>query len=316
VLFYPAPKRADRFFFVIPGTSPMLHLAKISPLIAVIHSDEAERNAYLMPLAAELAENLGGYMEPIGTGLRKRPNALELVNKSFAEKQMYQNLQRKRAHKSSLTTTKQLLRSVYQTAKSLRHDLKPEKFKYYTIVYNLISKHYAAWEKLLSEPDDRVLIVFENDVRLKSASASDLSTLLAALTPHVKHDFIYCDLAGGVNPQVVLRGNLLHPMAWIDQIDLPPTSESASRHLAKVAKFVTNTTCGYLINKKLAEFAVDAFSKTGLVDADYFLNQILFEIDSSTDAITCYHAFPPMFEHGSATGVWQSTISDWTLCAK
>ncbi len=290
----------------------------VSPLIAVIHSGEADRNAYLMPRLAQLADDLGGKLIAIDAGIRQRPTALALVRNRFGEQQIsHQASGSNPLPKSAFVQTKQLLTSFYQTARSLRHDLKPEKFDYFTKQYNVLSKHYIAWQKLLAEPDDRVLIVLENDARFKPTTAVDLNALLAALAPSLQQqDFIFCDLAGGMNANNILRGELLHPAAWIDKVELPPMPEATDRYLAKLPKFVTNTVCAYLINKPVAAAAVNAFGQSGILSPDWFLNQVLYDIDSRTAAIACYHALPPMFEHGSAAGTWQSTISNWELYEK
>jgi hypothetical protein len=292
----------------------MSRLLQVAPLIAVIHSGESDRNAYLMPRLEQLASDLGGKFVAVGTGMRRRPTVFELVRNRFGEHQISHPASLSNyGAKSALVKTKQLMYSVYQTARSLRHDLKSENFEYFTKQYNVLSKHHIAWQKLLSEPEGSVLIVLENDARFKPTIVADLDVLLARLAPLQQHDFIFCDLAGGMNANSILRGELLHPSAWLDQVGLPPTPEAPDRYLVKLPKFVTNTVCAYLMNQKVAAAAVNAFGQIGILSPDWFLNQVLFEIDRQTDAIACYHALPPMFEHGSAAGTWQSTISNWAL---
>jgi hypothetical protein len=290
----------------------MLSSPPLSPLIAVLHSGEVERNAYLMPRLQQLAQELQGEFVAIDKGLRKQPTTLELIRGSFSDQAFKQDWSGQPAQ-NAWVHIRQVADQIYRTARSLRHDLKPENVSCFTKAYNLLSKHHQAWQKLLAEPDDRVLLVFENDARFKPTTTADLSALLAVLAL-AQPDFIFCDLAGGVNPSSLFRGELLHPDAWVDQVDLAPSAEATNRCLAKLSKFVTNTTCAYLINKKVAEVAVQAFGQLRTVHADYFLNYVLTGIDQQTTAITCYHAVPPIFEHGSLTGAWQSTISpNWEL---
>jgi hypothetical protein len=282
------------------------------PLLAVIHSGEVERNAYLMPRLEQLASELGGKLIAIDTGIRQRPSAIAVAMHSFSKQQIIHQASLTPRPQGALGAIKPVMQSLYQTVRSLRHDLKSEHVEYFTKTYNVLSKHYQAWQKLLTEPEGSVLMVFENDARFKPTTAADLKTLLVTLAS-AQPDFIYCDLAGGMNASGILRGELLHPAAWVDQVVLPPTAEATDRYLAKLPKFVTNTVCAYLINQKVAAAAVSAFGQIGILSPDWFLNQVLFTIDNQTEAIACYHALPPMFEHGSAAGTWRSTISDWEL---
>ena len=288
---------------------------QVSPLIAVIHSGEADRNAYLMPRLEQLADDLGGKFVAIDTGIRKRPSAIEVARNRWGEDQISQQASGPNPRARSIFgSIKQLIDRGYQTARSLRHDLKPAQVEYLAKAYNVLTKHHAAWSKLLLEPDDRVLIVFENDARFKPTSTADLTTLLTVLAgDRFSEEFIFCDLAGGMNANSILRGELLQPSAWLDKVSLPATEEASDRYLAKLPKFVTNTVCAYLINKQVAAAAVSAFGQSGILSPDWFLNQVLFNIDCRTEAIACYHALPPMFEHGSAVGTWRSTISNWEL---
>jgi Glycosyltransferase family 25 (LPS biosynthesis protein) len=265
--------------------------SKVSPLIIVIHSNEEDRNSYLTPKINSLATELETNVEFIGEGYRRNFTLINALKYSISTYQISKKSFLNTSKDSSFSTHfKKNIRSIRHAISSLNLSLETREK-----MYNGISKHFLRW-KLFFESESELLIVFENDVCFKDTSNHDLKKVLDILESQEDDKYLYCDIAGGFDPTSILRSELLLKKNNFS-INLSQFNEedSQSRLLIKLPKFVTNTACGYIINKKVAQRAIHAFEKTVVFSIDWYLNKLLYDIEDLSPDILCYYSLPWIF---------------------
>lgn len=165
-----------------------------------------------------------------------------------------------------------------------------------SIEISLTAKHIQAWEGFL-QSDARYLVVMESDVALAEATKERLENeLLPLLANESLGDALYVDLAGGCSEKELGCSHLNE--------DLVPG-------FVRYKKAITNTTCCYAINKKLASKYVAALWRNPgwrTINSDWLMNQLLVEVGNLGERVACYHARPPVFKHGSVEAVYASEI--------
>lgn len=154
-------------------------------------------------------------------------------------------------------------------------------------------KHLRAWEQFWEMEFD-FLICFEDDAVFKKDSVKRLKSFFRGLQAN-KEKVAYFDLAGGLSPDVLKVENLKY-------------KKTNGRVYYK--KPVTNTGCVYMFNRtsvKIFFFYLLKNPMLRLIGADWLLNK-LFILSTPKYKYLCYHANPPVFSHGSATGSYTSWL--------
>jgi len=161
------------------------------------------------------------------------------------------------------------------------------------IELSLTDKHIRAWDNFL-DSDSKLLICLEDDAIF--VDDSNFGILEAIVKVRNCDAPSYVDLAGGFDINAIGLGRLF------DHQD--------GRHLY-FRKPVTNTTCGYMLNREI----VMLFRKIvlnnplfRLYPADWLINKLLIELENSKVLTKCFHTFPTVLQHGSMKGNLASTI--------
>ncbi|MFN4327826.1 MAG: hypothetical protein ACK4FF_03020 [Limnobacter sp.] len=155
-------------------------------------------------------------------------------------------------------------------------------------------KHIRCWSRALEEKCS-LAIIFEDDAIIDRSSLINLVRVLSSKIIDFQ-DALYVDLAGGFPLEKVsgglLKNNEKLPADWI--------------HLVRP---ITNTACVYAVNDKLIEYFLSrALSSPAMreLPIDWFMNNIFLRSEKEGFKVSCFHAFPSVFEHGSFTGKYPS----------
>jgi hypothetical protein len=153
------------------------------------------------------------------------------------------------------------------------------------------AKHIAAWREFLDSEGD-YLIMMESDAVFLLDSETRMRRCLATVSPPDR--LLYIDLAGGFRRNVL---NVEHIISYerdgFTYFDLP----------------ATNTACVYLLSRA----AVRSFCTTlgrlpylRWIGIDWMINAIMMEHVKQGWQISCMHANPPIFRHGSFAGQYNT----------
>lgn len=157
----------------------------------------------------------------------------------------------------------------------------------------VIDKHLKSWNTFLDKKAD-YSIFFEDDAIFKTDTVLRLKTFLQELNKY-KDRPIYLDFAGGNTPEV----NKVHKLEL-----------KRSKYKIYYKKPVTNTACVYLMNRLSAQiFYIELlrFPWLRIIGIDWILNK-MFILTASKYNYLCFHADPYIFDNGSITGAYKSTI--------
>ena len=152
------------------------------------------------------------------------------------------------------------------------------------------AKHVRAWREFLASTEDE-LLVLETD----SVLTDHTDEVMEAIAAHPMRRPRYVNLAGGLE----LRD------LGIDHLASGPAGEHD--HLTRFSRAVTNTSCAYVINRAMAQVALDhvgARPQDEELGIDWLWNAI-FLANQESD-IQCLHAQPPAIIHGSIQGLTKS----------
>ena len=152
------------------------------------------------------------------------------------------------------------------------------------------AKHVRAWREFLTSAEDELLVLETDSVLTEHTDA-----VIEAIAAHPTHQPRYVNLAGGLE----LRD------LGIDHLAMGPVAEHP--HLIRFRRAVTNTSCAYMMNRAMAQTALDhvgAQPRDEELGIDWLWNAI-FLAHQSTD-IECLLAQPPAIIHGSTQGLTKS----------
>lgn len=154
-------------------------------------------------------------------------------------------------------------------------------------------KHIRSWN-LFNESKCDFIIVFEDDAVFDRNSIDKLIMCMERVSPTSKEDmYLYVDLAGGCS---------------ITDLKISNLSLGVLNGIIDYKKPVTNTACGYLVNRVLIERFIYLITKRPsyrLIAVDWMMNKLLIESDGVLPT-QCFHFDPPALEHGSVTGKFQA----------
>lgn len=157
----------------------------------------------------------------------------------------------------------------------------------------LTNKHVLSWQNFL-ESSDQMLMVMEDDIVFKTDSFQRVINIIDKYINSKEH--LYIDLAGGCNISDLRVNRLIKK------------TECGSTHYIKP---VTNTTCCYLINRPMAELLIsELIEQPSLrtITPDHMINALLMKKKWNESNNISIHFEPTIFEHGSVSGKYSSTI--------
>lgn len=158
----------------------------------------------------------------------------------------------------------------------------------------LTPKHIAAWHRFHSDSD--YLVVLEDDAVFKKDTARRFVETVVMIDRQFHGKEVYADLAGGLDLAVIGVEHLM---------------DHANGSYLHFSKPVTNTTCCYLLSAKTAKRFSDHLHerpKLRILSSDWLINYLFLDSEKSQTAIECIHIQPPVFNHGSFTGEYSSSL--------
>ncbi len=177
-------------------------------------------------------------------------------------------------------------------SKSVKGFSTDKKLKFSEIETFVTDKHLRAWFSALEGFD--AVLVFEDDVFFNFDSINRFNFLINSIDLKEK---CYFDLAGGLDKELLNIYQLL---------DL----ENSPDGLLCYKKIVTNTACAYLITKPLLQDFCDLIvsnPSNRIIGIDWLINYLSICLEgTNVKNLKCYHSEPPIFQHGSFTGKYES----------
>ena len=159
-------------------------------------------------------------------------------------------------------------------------------------------KHQESWVEFKSSNFDAALIV-ETDATWQPQSGSGLRCVVEELAADVP---CYINLAGGLNADEISISHLGASM-----------TEFAPPGFARYRVPVTNTSCAYMINQPMAELLLDYCQtrpESLSLGIDWLVNAAFLDAKKGNRSIDCWHAEPPVLDHGSISGSTKSWHPD------
>jgi len=161
----------------------------------------------------------------------------------------------------------------------------------------LVQKHMAAWQVAL-QGDAEWLLVFEDDAQIQPETELRFRQFLASELCHLDPtQCLYCDLAGGYEPYLVLPT----AVGWD-----PGLKRWSFSHIR------TNTICSYLASRQLLVCMLSMARRYPLIrqlPADHLINLAALLGESRGQTSRSLHWREPFFRHGSFYAGLTSTVS-------
>jgi hypothetical protein len=274
----------------------------VAVCLAVIHNNYAPRNRYLFPNLTTLKVYLDKKFRVEEVAISEQPKIVP-HNTAFA---FFRRLMLEKLHRDWSRYRKiappNLLIYIYSFircyAKQYFCNSAP------VLIWNrksfietiLTDKHIRAWNAFIETGCD-YLVSFEDDAIFKKKSKEKLAALIDTLVEKNRNQYVYIDLAAG--------------------LDLDPFSVAKLRLFEKdgfvyYSKPITNTSCVFLMSRSLVLKMLNEIVRRPdlrLINTDWMINKLFMRLSSGNFKCTCMHANPPIFEHGSLTGVYETLIS-------
>ena len=152
------------------------------------------------------------------------------------------------------------------------------------------AKHVRAWRDFL-ESTDTELLILESDAGLTDSTTA----VIQGLTKNQTSQPRYVNLAGGLDPHTL----------GIEQ--LATKIYGPDSRLTEFPQPITNTSCAYVINRPMAQLAIDHLEREPAdaeLGIDWLWNSIFLAHQGTK--IECLHARPPAIIHGSMQGLTKS----------
>ena len=161
----------------------------------------------------------------------------------------------------------------------------------------LTGKHELAWRHAYEDGTD-LLVVVEDDARWRDDSGERVRNLMEAAASTGRLEDAFIDLAGGISTKTLRTGGVR---------DVGPDGT------AVLSRASTNTTCGYLLGRKLIEELAGLTVRqpaSARLPADWLINSCFMSLakDPASLRVRCLHSVPHALDHGSFTGSVASSI--------
>lgn len=261
--------------------------------IALIHNNNKERCKHIRPSLERLKDKLSVGFNVEFFEIYKQPDVAQhktlvtLIKKVFLWR-----INRKWKEYKDLKPRNIFLDMVILIRRIILTYVDRKRENKWSIIQSFVTgKHIRAWERFLEKEAD-FLICFEDDAAFKKDSISKLMHFLQEIRRH-KNKPIYLDLAGGCDSNT------------LEAKKLELSNDKLRKYFRKP---VTNTACAYLINHLSAEIFLKnilEYPWLRLISIDWVLNK-LFILTVCKYTYYCYHANPPIFDHGSQTSYYLS----------
>jgi hypothetical protein len=271
--------------------------------IFVIHNNESDRLAYLMPRLSHLIAGL----KTAGTSA-----SLQLVGPDvdlIAENRVEDNRSNR-----FLRFIEAGLMYYFAAVQDPRGALRKEYLRAFEALFSyrrsirieqeVLYAHAFCWREITRcrEP----AIILESDA---IANDHTLTGLLATLdylqSPSRATEKYYVDLAGGCD-----RNHILNSWCFNDEygcIDIEIVVGKQKLILHKLPRLTTNTVGGYLVSPSLAaDFMSFVQNVRPMLPPDWALNRFASRL--AQDEVLCIHTSPALFMQGSSVGAYQSSI--------
>jgi hypothetical protein len=157
-------------------------------------------------------------------------------------------------------------------------------------------KHLRLWFSAIEDSD--YIVVFEDDVVFKEESVKNLKKIIS-FSKSNRNKIYYFDLAGGLPLSTLGIDKLKGLNSDNDQL--------FGIGAVQYEKIVTNTACGYMISRELLEFFLLVLIRNPHyrdTSIDWLINRLAMQ--AKNEGIKSMHFNPPIFNHGSFTGEYQS----------
>jgi len=274
-------------------------LQKAGICFALIHNSNQQRNEYLLPHLESLRNITSLKFDVKRFYISAQPKVLAhgawmAIFRGFLQQKLNRNwCQYKKINPPFLLKTVIIFLKAnikkYCSKKTFREIGNRHSF----IETILTDKHIRAWNAFI-ETDCEYLVCFEDDAVFRDNSIARFSALFDTLIQRAGNQFVYVDLAGGCD----INDLQISQLATVTQDDFTHYS-----------KPVTNTTCVYLISRLLVSEFLNQLTRRPwlrLIAIDWMINKLFIDIEKNNFEILCMHAEPPIFHHGSATGVYKA----------
>jgi hypothetical protein len=270
---------------------------KKSIIIALIHNNHVKRNSYLLPLLEKLQATLSKQFDVtlIKTTYKPviKPHTRSMA---FLRDIIFQKLNRAWL-RYKLQKPPFLMRHILFLfkffIKTKRYAQGSSWLRSSAVEMVVADNHIRAWQIFLDMGGD-FLICFEDDIVFRDDSIRRVNDLLDFITINNENKLTYIDLAGGCAPEDLK----------IDKLE-----SHRDNFFKYYNKPVTNTACGYLLSRPLADRFVDLLLRRPqlrLIGIDWMINSLFILLIKSGTHCDCMHSQPTIFKHGSMTGEYES----------
>lgn len=254
--------------------------------IGLIHNHDPKRNDLVVPHLQALLDKLREHVEAsfIAVGWEAQVN--EMIPSAFQKK--WQLMSRTEEQWESY-------RGFPPQSRNLRCEPDGKQLRTASIEVLVADKHVRVWDAFIESASD-YLVCFEDDVTFESDSISNFCNIvLKNLVSEENDSLLYVDLAGGLDIRTLGLGQVFD-------------RQSMNRIFFK--KIVTNTSCGYLMNRALVLAIRSVLSynpEYRFLPSDWLLNRLFIDLSPALTT-RCYHYYPSIFIHGSQRNLTKSTI--------
>lgn len=274
----------------------------VAVCLAVIHNNYAPRNRYLFSNLTTLKVYLDKKFRVEEVAISEQPKIVP-HNTAFAffRRLMYEKLHRDWSLYKKITP-RNILISI---CSFIRFYAKQYLFDNSSVLlWNrksfietvLTDKHIRAWSAFIETGCD-YLVSFEDDAIFEKKSKEKLAALIDILFEKYPNQNVYVDLAGGCD---------------LDSLSLAQLRLFEKDGFVHYSKPITNTTCVFIMSRPLVLGFLNEIVRRPdlrLICADWMINKLFMRLSSGNFKCTCMHANPPIFQHGSLTGVYETLIS-------
>lgn len=266
-------------------------------LVAVIHNKDPERLSHILPAARHLADTLGAELQEVCEQPPIVPHsAWRAYWRSVTQTMLFARW-RRYIEAEAVPGLSDLARLfVRDFGRYLIPGETSSRLRRFGAVDEIVTaKHVHAWRSGCEKSD--FIVVFEDDAVFRQDSAEICANLVAELKDFPGDEHLYVDLAGGFP---------------LEQLAVSHVTEKRTARYVHFRKPVTNTCCAYLMSAFTAKSFVSTLAnKTWHRQhpGDWLLNRLMMQAVADGAEFTCFHASPPIFDHGSICGVhasWRS----------
>jgi hypothetical protein len=259
--------------------------------IAVIHNQDPQRLAHILPASRALADRVGATLfEVYEQPAVKTPSFFFELYRQAVYWKLNRDLERSRGI-APIPTVRSILSIAIRTPGRMSKRVRRST----AILIILTSKHVRAWESFIAGGDD-YLVVLEDDALFQADTADRFCAMLDTLAGRDLSRLLYVDLAGGVSSKALGVSALIN---------------GKGDGFIHFTRPVTNTTCGYLISRATAQHFYRIMAsrpRFRCLGTDWVINGLMIRALAEGSQFDCRHSSPPMFQHGSLTGLYGTLI--------